>query len=128
MFVEIKYKNKQKMSSTKCNVDDRVKSRTKRRYKNETLPQQQLRKEKELLKQWKATRDNAKKIKLIVRKQAHDVCRREKARFNEIDESEYNDGGYVEDRYIWKHDGCNEECLKENCEQYILEYLSCGYD
>jgi hypothetical protein len=119
------------MSNNKRNVvvDDRVKSRKgRRRYKNESLPQQQLRKEKELVKQWKAVRDDAKKTKSIVRKQAHDVSRRDKARFNETDESEYNDGGYIEDRYIWKHDGCNKECLKENCAQYILEYLCSGYD
>ena len=119
-----------KMSKQNINVDDAIKTRTKRNHvsiiEDETLLQRI--KEKQLLKQWKATRDNTKKTKLILRKQAHDVCRREKARFNERDESEYNDGGYVEDRYIWKHDGCNKECLKDNCEQYILEYLSCGFD
>lgn len=93
------------MSSNKRNlvVDDRVKSRKgRRRYKNETLSQQQLRKEKELLKQWKAIRDDAKKTKLIVRKQAHDVSRREKERFNETDETDYEFCGEPEDRYIFK--------------------------
>ena len=90
------------MSNSKRNlvVDDRVKSRKgRRRYKNETLPQQQLRKEKELLKQWKAVRDDAKKTKSIVRKEAHDVSRREKERFNE---TEYEFCGAPEDRCVFR--------------------------
>jgi hypothetical protein len=59
---------------------------------------------------------------LIVRKQAHDVSRREKERF--IDETDYIE----EDRYIWKHDGCNKECLEENCAEYIMEHLFSCYD
>jgi hypothetical protein len=80
--------------STKRNtivVDDRTKCRNKRTYKNETVLQQQRRKEKELLKQWKAARDSGKKTKLIVRKQAHDVRRGEKERFGE-DDDEYLNG------------------------------------
>jgi hypothetical protein len=116
---------KMSTKNTKRNlvVDDRMKSRKgRRKYKNETLLQLQRRKEKELLNQWKAERDNTKKTKLIVRKQAHDVSRREKERF--IDETDYIE----EDRYIWKHDGCNKECLEENCAEYIMEHLFSCYD
>ncbi len=110
-----------KMSSTKMSINHEVKNRTKRRYKNETLIQQELKKEKELLKQWKAARYSEKKTKLIVRKKAHDVRRSEKERFTEIDEND------SEDRYIWKHVDCNEECLIDDCQQYILDYLCSGY-
>jgi hypothetical protein len=93
------------MANNKRNlvVDDRVKSRKgRRRYKNETLPQQQLRKEKELLKQWKAVRDDAKKTKSIARKKAHDVSQREKESFNETDETEYEFCGEPEDLCIFR--------------------------
>ncbi len=84
-------------------VDDGMKNRKgRRRYKNETSSQQQLRKEKELLRQWKAVRDDAKKTKLIVRKQAHDVSRREKERFTETDETDYEICGAPDDRCVFK--------------------------
>ena len=83
-------------------VDDGMKSRTKRKYKNESSLQLQRRKEKELLKQWKAVRDDAKKTKSIVRKQAHDVSRREKERFNETDETDYEICGAPDDRCVFK--------------------------
>lgn len=80
----------------------------------QTLLQQQRIKEKQLLKQWKADRAYEKKTRLIIRKKAHDVRRGDKERFDE------NDG---DDLYIWKHDGCDEACLKDNCMQYMLDYL-----
>jgi hypothetical protein len=94
----------------------------------ETLLQQQRIKEKQLLKQWKTERNAEKKTRLIVRKQAHDVRGREKQRFSDMDESEYDERGYIEDRYVWKHEGCNAECREDNCEQYMLEYVCSGYD
>ena len=93
-------------------VDDGMKSRKgRRKYKNESLLQLQRRKEKELLKQWKAVRDDAKKTKSIVRKQAHDVSRREKERFNETDETDYEICGAPDDRCVFK---CCPEYRKHN--------------
>jgi hypothetical protein len=96
---------KMSTKNTKRNivVDESMKSRKgRRKYKNESLLQLQHRKEKELLKQWKAVRDDAKKTKSIVRKQAHDVCRREKERFNETDETDYEICGAPDDRCVLK--------------------------
>jgi hypothetical protein len=113
------------MSKQNINVDDAIKTRTKRNHvsiiEDETLLQRI--KEKQLLKQWKAERNAEKKTRLIVRKQAHDVSRGEKQRFGYIDESEYDERGYIEDRYVWKHEGCNAECKADNCQKYMLEYL-----
>lgn len=61
--------------------------------------QQQRRKEKELLKIWKAMRDDEKKTKSIIRKQAQVVSRNEKECFNETD---YEICGEPEDRCIFK--------------------------
>ena len=68
-------------------------------HRSEDMVQQQRRKEKELLNQWKAERDETKKNNSIVRNQAQDVSRREKERFNETD---YEFCGEPEDRYILK--------------------------
>jgi len=94
----------------------------------QTLLQQQRIKEKLLLKQWKAARATDKKTRLIIRKQSNDVRRREKERFSEMDESEYDEAGCIADRYVWKHAGCNEICKADNCVQYMLGYLSSGDD
>jgi hypothetical protein len=94
----------------------------------QTLLQQQHIKEKQLLKQWKAARAIEKKTRLIVRKQAHDVSRREKQRFSDMDDGEYDEAGCIADRYVWKHTGCDEECKADNCLQYMLEFLSSGDD
>jgi hypothetical protein len=90
---------------------------------DETLMEQQRRKEKEVLKEWKAARESGKKNQLIIRKQSRDVRRGEKERFAETDASEYDDSGFIVNRAVWKHEGCNTECLQDNCQQYMLEYL-----
>jgi hypothetical protein len=94
----------------------------------QTLLQQQRIKEKLLLKQWKADRTTDKKRRLIIRKQSHDVRRREKERLSEMDESEYDEAGCITDRYVWKHAGCDEICKADNCVQYMLGYLASGDD
>lgn len=103
MSAKMSTKMSTKMSA-KLNMDDEQsrRRRTRNKYKNETLLQEQRRKEKELLKQWKAARDNEKKSKLIIRKQAHDVSRREKERFSETDETDYEFCGAPDDRAVFK--------------------------
>jgi hypothetical protein len=90
---------------------------------DETLMEQQRRKEKEMLKEWKAARESGKKNQLMIRKQSRDVRRGEKERFAETDASEYDDSGFIVNRAVWKHEGCDADCLKDNCQQYMLEYL-----
>jgi hypothetical protein len=68
----------------------------------EDILQQQRIKEKQLLLKWKAARDAEKKNQLIMRKQSRDVCRKDKERFNETDETDYEICGEPEDRYIFK--------------------------
>jgi len=68
----------------------------------ENILQQQRIKEKQLLLKWKAARATEKKTQLIIRKQSRDVCRKDKERFNETDETDYEFCGAPEDRYIFK--------------------------
>ena len=68
----------------------------------EDIIQQQRIKEKQLLLKWKAARDAEKKTQLIMRKQSRDVCQKDKERFNETDETDYEFCGAPEDRYILK--------------------------
>ena len=110
-------------------VDREMQGRNKRKSfkKNkkteETLMEQQRRKEKEMLKEWKAARESGKKTQLIIRKQSRDVRRGEKERFAETDASDYDDSGFIVNLAVWKHEGCHAECLQDNCQQYMLEYL-----
>lgn len=116
-----------KMSTLKknINVDEAVKTRTKRKHiskiEDETLLQRI--KEKQLLKQWKLARTAGKKTRSIVRCQSRDVTANVKQQFSERDESEYELCGAVKDYYVWKHAGCNAECKADDCQQWMLDYL-----
>jgi len=85
----------------------------------DTLLQQQYLKEKELLKQWKEVREKKKKILSIMRSQSRDISDKEKRQF--ANRYAADDHGYTNDLHIWKHEGCNSECKKDNCMWWKLE-------
>jgi hypothetical protein len=116
-------------SLTKKSRSTKQKRRSNGRVEENILQQQRI-KEKQLLLKWKATRAAEKKNQLIMRKQSRDVCRKEKERFNEMDETEYIDTccWQVIDRAVWKHADCSEECKADDCEQWRIEYLCSWID
>ena len=87
-----------------------------------TLLQQQRIKEKQLLQQWKEVRENEKKIRSIMRNQSRDFHAKGRDCFTR-NEDPYD----AESHYIWKHDGCNDECKADNCMSWLLESgLNCA--
>jgi hypothetical protein len=99
-------KGKKQSSRTKAKQLDEVEL--------ESLLMQQRIKEKQLLQHWKYVRDSDKKLQAILRSQSRDVIRREKQHFGELNDD-------VKDQYVWKHEGCNNECKKDNCTWWLLE-------
>jgi len=92
----------------------------------DTLLQQQHLKEKQLLQQWKEVRENEKKIRSIMRSQSRDVHARGRACFTR-NEGPYEMVNDAESHYIFKHDGCNDECKTDNCMAWLLESgLNCA--
>ena len=86
----------------------------------DTLLQQQRIKEKQLLQQWKEVRENEKKIRSIMRKQSRDFHARGRDYFTR-NEDPYEMVSDTESHYIWKHDGCNDECKMDSCMSWLLE-------
>jgi glutamate synthase domain-containing protein 2 len=92
----------------------------------ETLLQEQRVKEKQLLQQWKEVRENEKKIRSIMRNQSRDIHARGRECFT-INEGPHDMVSDAESHYIWKHDGCNNECKMDNCMSWLLESgLNCS--
>ena len=92
----------------------------------DTLLQQQRIKEKQLLQQWKEVRENEKKIRSIMRNQSRDIHARGRDCFTR-NEGPYEMVSDAESHYIWKHDGCNDECKTDNCMSWLLESgLNCS--
>ena len=92
----------------------------------DTLLQQQRIKEKQLLRQWKEVRETEKKIRSIMRSQSRDIHARGRDYFTR-NEGPYEMVSDTESHYIWKHDGCNDECKTDNCMSWLLESgLNCA--
>lgn len=92
----------------------------------DTLMQQQRDKEKQLLRQWKEVRENEKKIRSIMRNQSRDFHARGRDYFTKM-EGPYGMVNNAESHYIFKHDGCNDECKTDNCMSWLLESgLNCS--
>ena len=83
----------------------------------------QKQKDKRELKEYNRKRDAEKRVNNIMRLQSRRLKNINKlCSVKVFDENEEHQG-----TYIWKHAGCNEKCLKEDCLPWIIEELMQGY-
>lgn len=83
----------------------------------------QKQKDKQELKSYKRKRDTEKRTRNILLLQSRRVKDIEKmVSVKVFDEYEEHSGTFV-----WKHEGCNAECLQNDCLDWILENINYNY-